>query len=293
VTGNQSRQSKLIASLLTPEAYPHPAASPKLLETHISWVILTGTNANKIKKSVKRNFLDFSTLQQRRHFCEQALRLNRRMAPQLYLDVVAICGSQKNPKIGGDGTTIEYALTMHQFRHSAQLYKQLNAGLLNENDIRDLGATITAYHHDAVRLDIESDQESLRQINATQLGNFPPIDAAIDMKSTRRVQDWTSACGTRRPKPTHPPGPIRPGQEAGPFPSTITRYRISPAPMSEDRIRPGKGRIVGIQLSDAAQRTALPHNHAATTSAPKGTCSFRMHTRIQHPLSIPEAAPTR
>ena len=89
MAGNQTKQSELIASLLKPEAYPHPVASLELLETHISWVILTGTYAYKIKKSVKLDFLDFSTLRLRRHFCEEELRLNRRMAPQLYLDVVA------------------------------------------------------------------------------------------------------------------------------------------------------------------------------------------------------------
>jgi aminoglycoside phosphotransferase family enzyme len=74
-----------------------------MIETHISWVILTGTFAYKIKKSVKLDFLDFSTLRQRRYFCEEELRLNQRMAPQLYLDVVPICGSEKNPQVGGEG----------------------------------------------------------------------------------------------------------------------------------------------------------------------------------------------
>jgi hypothetical protein len=191
VAGDQTKQLELIASLLKPEAYPHPAASPKLLETHISWVILTGTYAYKIKKPVKLDFLDFSTLQQRRHFCEEELRLNRRMAPQLYLDVVPICGSNEAPRVDGEGKAIEYALKMHQFRQSAQLDKQLDAGLLNENDMHDLAATIAAYHHDAIRLDFSNDQEAVRQISKPQLDNFPPISAVTDMKSTRRIQDWT------------------------------------------------------------------------------------------------------
>lgn len=192
MAGNQTKQSELIASLLKPGAYPHPVASLELLETHISWVILTGTYAYKIKKSVKLDFLDFSTLQQRRHFCEEELRLNRRMAPQLYLDVVPICGSEENPIVGGEGRAIEYALKMHQFRQSAQLDKQLDAGLLNENDMHDLAATVAAYHQDAVRLDFSSDQEAVREISAPQLDNFPPINSVTNMKSTRRVQEWTA-----------------------------------------------------------------------------------------------------
>jgi aminoglycoside phosphotransferase family enzyme len=90
VAGNQTKQSELVASLLKPQAYPHPVAHLELIETHISWVILTGTFAYKIKKSVKLEFLDFSSLRLRRHYCDEELRLNRRLAPQLYLDVVPI-----------------------------------------------------------------------------------------------------------------------------------------------------------------------------------------------------------
>ena len=191
MAGNQTKQSELIASLLRPEAYSHPVATLKLIETHISWVILTGTFAYKIKKSIKLEFLDFSTLRQRRHFCEEELRLNRRMAPQLYLDVVPICGSDKNPQVDGEGRAIEYALKMHQFPQSAQLDKQLDAGLLNENDMLDLAETIAIYHRDALRLGFVSDQEALQQISAPQLSNFPPINSVTDMKITCRIQEWT------------------------------------------------------------------------------------------------------
>lgn len=192
MAGNQTKQSKLIASLLKPGAYPHPVASLELLETHISWVILTGTYAYKIKKSVKLDFLDFSTLERRRHFCEEELRLNRRMAPQLYLDVVPICGSEKVPRVGGAGRAIEYAVKMHQFRQSAQLDKQLDAGFLNENDMRDLAATIATYHRDAAVLDFSSDQDAMRQVRAPQLENFPLINSVTDMNTTHRVQEWTA-----------------------------------------------------------------------------------------------------
>ena len=192
MAGNQTKQSELIASLLNPGAYPHPVAFLELLETHISWVILTGTYAYKIKKSVKLDFLDFSTLRLRRHFCEEELRLNRRMAPQLYLDIVPICGSEKCPRVGGEGRAIEYALKMRQFRQSAQLDKQLNAGLLTENDMRDLAVTIAAYHSNAVVLDFNSEQDAVRQINTPQLSNFPPIDSVTDMKTTHRVREWTA-----------------------------------------------------------------------------------------------------
>ena len=134
---------------MKPEAYPHTVASFDLIETHISWVILTGTFAYKIKKSVKLDFLDFSTLESRRHFCEEELRLNQRMAPSLYLNVVPICDSDKGPEVSGEGRVLEYAVKMRQFRQSAQLDKQLDAGSLTEHDMGDLAETIAAYHRDA------------------------------------------------------------------------------------------------------------------------------------------------
>jgi len=104
MTGKQLKQSTLIASLLRPDAYPHPTTSFELLETHISWVVLTGSYAYKIKKSVCLDFLDFSSLEKRQHYCEEELRLNHRMAPMLYLEVVPICGSAKHPIVEGRGT---------------------------------------------------------------------------------------------------------------------------------------------------------------------------------------------
>src|SRR6185503_1334282 len=95
--------ARLIAALANAECYPHPVSDVATLETHISWVLLAGDCAYKIKKPVELGFLDFSTLEKRRHSCEEELRLNRRLAPQLYLDVVEIRGSEDAPRISGDG----------------------------------------------------------------------------------------------------------------------------------------------------------------------------------------------
>ena len=83
------------------------------METHISWVVLAGDYAYKIKKPVVLDFLDFGTLEKRRHYCEEELRLNRPWAPELYLDVVAITGPADAPLIGGDGDALEYLSLIH------------------------------------------------------------------------------------------------------------------------------------------------------------------------------------
>ncbi len=191
MAGKQIKQSKLVASLLKPDAYPHPVSSIELLETHISWVILTGTYAYKIKKSLRLDFLDFSTLQLRQHFCEEELRLNRRMAPMLYLGVVPVCGSAEHPVVDGEGEAIEYALKMWQFPQSAQLDKQLDAGILNGSDMHALADTIAGYHRDANIVDYKSDADAIEQVATPMLDNFAPISALVDMNVVRRIKKWT------------------------------------------------------------------------------------------------------
>ncbi len=84
-----------IRALLAPAAYPHAADSVELIETHISWVLLAGDFAYKLKKPVDFGFLDFSTLDKRRFYCEEELRLNRRLAPDVYLEVLPLAGVRR------------------------------------------------------------------------------------------------------------------------------------------------------------------------------------------------------
>lgn len=104
----------LVRSLCDPNRYPHPVDRVKVIETHVSYVLLAGDFAYKIKKAVSLGFLDFSRLHRRHYFCEEELRLNARFAPQIYLDVVPICGTAESPRWGG-GAPIEYAVRMRRF----------------------------------------------------------------------------------------------------------------------------------------------------------------------------------
>ena len=97
----------LIQALLEPTRYPGAVERVDLVQTHISWVLLAGDFAYKIKKPVKLSFLDFSTLAQRERYCQNELRLNRRFAPDLYLEVLAIGNTPQDPQWGGAGTPIE------------------------------------------------------------------------------------------------------------------------------------------------------------------------------------------
>jgi aminoglycoside phosphotransferase family enzyme len=118
-TGSESVLN--IDALLDGAAYAHAVGDIKLHETHISWVILTGEYAYKVKKHVKLEFLDTITLAMRHFLCDEELRLNKRLAPDLYLAVVPITQDGKDIHFGGTGTVIDYAVKMKQFDPSQEL----------------------------------------------------------------------------------------------------------------------------------------------------------------------------
>ena len=111
----------LITHLRNPAAYPHSCSSIEVVETHISWVVLTGSRAYKIKKPVSLGFVDFSSIELRRHFCEEEVRLNSRLAPDLYDGVVPITEAADGVAVGGDGRVLEYAVCMRQFDRANSL----------------------------------------------------------------------------------------------------------------------------------------------------------------------------
>lgn len=117
-------QNLLVTGLMRSEAYPHRADQLEHLQTHISHVLLAGDFAYKIKKPLNLGFLDFSTLERRRFCCEEELRLNRRLAPALYLGVVSVTGTAAEPRIGGAGEALEYAVCMRRFPQESLLSRR-------------------------------------------------------------------------------------------------------------------------------------------------------------------------
>ncbi|MGA8880331.1 MAG: hypothetical protein WB476_05615, partial [Azonexus sp.] len=144
-------QAVLVAALRNPACYPHPAEQVEVIETHISYVLLSGAYAYKIKKAVALGFLDFSTLARRRMYCEEELRLNRRLAPELYLAVVAITGPPDVPRFAGNGEAIEYAVQMTRFSQEDLLDRQLAVGCLSPDMIDQLADQLAGFHGGAER----------------------------------------------------------------------------------------------------------------------------------------------
>ncbi len=121
----------------------------RLIETHISWVLLAGDTAWKIKKPVTLPFVDYGSLAARRRCCEEELRLNRRLAPGLYLDVVPITGSAAQPRLGGDGPALDYALRMRRFADGALFSELLPAGALQAGEVDELARLLADFHSQA------------------------------------------------------------------------------------------------------------------------------------------------
>lgn len=140
---------ELIAQLSDPAAYPHPVDAVEVRQTHISVVFLAGEFAYKIKKPVALGFLDFSTLEKRQHFCQEELRLNRRLAPTVYRAVVPICATAKGVKVGGDGEPLEWAVQMERLPEQASLGSRLQRSELDAKVLQQLARTLAVFHVEA------------------------------------------------------------------------------------------------------------------------------------------------
>jgi aminoglycoside phosphotransferase family enzyme/predicted kinase len=187
--------TRLISALQQPQIYDHPVGEIRLLETHISWVILTGEFVYKVKKPVNLGFLDFSTLELRKQYCEQELELNRRLAPQLYLEVVALTGAPDTPVINGSGEPFEYAVKMRQFDPEQQLDKLLQRNELTSAHIDQLADTIAGFHDTIECAEENNPYGSPTAVWQPMQENFDQIRSRLqdDSEQARldRLQQWS------------------------------------------------------------------------------------------------------
>jgi len=194
-----ARLDGLIAALRDPARFRdagYAADEVELLQTHISCVLLAGNYAYKIKKPVNLGFLDFGTLAARRRYCEEELRLNRRTAPDLYLDVLAIGGSESAPVIGGGGPAIEYALRMRRFDQDDLLDRMARRGALAPAHVDALARGLAAFHGQIERAGANDAFGSPAHILAPAMQNFeqmlPLIRAKADIALLARLRDWSA-----------------------------------------------------------------------------------------------------
>ncbi|MFI4940090.1 MAG: AAA family ATPase, partial [Burkholderiales bacterium] len=166
-----------------------------VLETHISFVLLTGPYAYKVKKAVKFDFLDFSTLALRRFYCQEELRLNRRCAPQLYLEVLAIKGSAETPVIEGAGPAIEYAVKMIEFPQENLADRLLARGELRKEHIDALAIKLAVLHRSCGRAAPDSPHGVpkliLQQAREALSGTRKLLGEPADLADLDKLEKWT------------------------------------------------------------------------------------------------------
>jgi aminoglycoside phosphotransferase family enzyme/predicted kinase len=187
----------LARALGEPRAYPHAPTRVEHLETHISHVFLTGPWAYKIKKPLELGFLDFSTLEKRHACCAEELRINRRLAPDLYTDVVPITGSVGRPCVEGSGSAIEYAVKMRQFAQDGMLERVLARGELTPALIDSTAEQVAQFHAGLEPAPPDSPYGTPRSIMGPALQNFdqllPLPAAAQDGTLLDTLRQWTQA----------------------------------------------------------------------------------------------------
>ncbi len=136
----------ILRSLLSPEAYPHPVRAVQLVETHISWILLTGDFAYKIKRPVQFPFVDQRAAGRRAFLCAEEVRLNRRFAADLYVEVCAITTDGSTARLGGPGAVIEHAVKMRQFDPSQGLDELLLKEAVEPRELDSFGRDLARIH---------------------------------------------------------------------------------------------------------------------------------------------------
>jgi aminoglycoside phosphotransferase family enzyme/predicted kinase len=189
--GARGQPRDFISALSHADAYPHPVGKIQLIETHISWVFLTGDYAYKIKKPVDFGFLDFSTLAKRRRFCEEELRLNGRLAPMLYLDVVPICGPAEKASMGGTGEAIEYAVKMRQFDLQNTFDNLLAHDALTSSHMEETAQVLARFHSSIAVADETSLFGTPESIRQPAIENFDQLAAALQSVKIQHGLDDT------------------------------------------------------------------------------------------------------
>jgi len=139
-------QERLIAFLESPESYPYSPAEVRVIQTHISWVLIASPFVFKVKKPVDLGFLDFSTLEKRHYFCEREIELNRRLCPEIYLGVVPIYITASGFSFEAQGEIVEYAVKMRELPHGWFLSELLDKTLVGEKEINRVISTLHRFY---------------------------------------------------------------------------------------------------------------------------------------------------
>ncbi|MES2482906.1 MAG: phosphotransferase, partial [Pseudomonadota bacterium] len=162
----------------------------RLVETHISWVLLGEREAFKLKKPLRMPFLDYSTPEARRHCCEEEVRINARLAPGLYLGVVSVHGTPQDPRIGGDGPVLDWAVRMRRFDDGALFGERLAQQRLAPAEVDAMADLLAAFHEAASVADATQGLGTGDRRRAAALAALEGASAALQPVDQNALQAW-------------------------------------------------------------------------------------------------------
>ncbi|MFI5457156.1 MAG: AAA family ATPase [Isosphaerales bacterium] len=193
---------QLIEALSAPSAYPQPVETVEVHQTHISVVFLAGSLAYKIKKPVDLGFVSYRTLERRRHFCEEEVRLNRRLAPEIYLGVVAVTLQDGAIRMDGTGEVVEWAVKMKRLPDAATLRAHLERGDAGVEALEQLACRLARFHAAADSGDKVAAGGSLEAISRNARENFeqsaPQVGVTLSKSTLDRLKVRTDAALAHR-----------------------------------------------------------------------------------------------
>lgn len=194
----------LLEFMLHPGSYPEKPAAVSLVQTHISWVFIGDTRVYKVKKPVVFDFLDFTTLDKRKFFIEEELRLNKRFSPWVYLAVVPISEIGSTFAIGDTSHVIEYALKMRRISEENMLYRLLASGKAGEPEFKRVGAHLAQIYGTFPSSEKSRPFGSLEVIAHNIIENFDQTErytgGPISAKAFDAIKAWSLAFLRNSPK---------------------------------------------------------------------------------------------
>ena len=180
---------ELIEALSAPSAYPQPVETVDVHQTHISVVFLAGSFAYKVKKPVDLGFIDYATLERRRHFCEEEVRLNRRLAPEVYLGVVPVTREGGATRMEGTGEVVEWAVKMKRLPDAATLRAHLERGNVGAEALEELACRLARFHDAADSGDTVAEGGSFETIARNARENFEQSAAQVGVTLSKSTLD--------------------------------------------------------------------------------------------------------
>jgi aminoglycoside phosphotransferase family enzyme len=185
----------LVQALTNPKAYPHNPKSVELVQTQISFVFLAGDYVYKVKKPVNFGFLDFTTLEKRRFYCNQEVVLNRRLCPNIYLGVVCITKKGKGFTVEGSGKEVEYAVKMRPLPYQRMMDRMLQSDQVTPQMVEMVAKRLAEFHRQAEISEELANIGGLDTVTRNAEENFTQVSSYVNQTTTKeqyeRIKNYT------------------------------------------------------------------------------------------------------